>query len=68
MRVQSDTFNEGLVDWTHTFNDPDLPIFSYPDHASANTVNGCPLAQGAHRTYYLGEAGDYFLETGVSIT
>ena len=63
VKVQPDRVNKGLVDWVNTLNDPDLPQLSHPNHADCYTVNGCPLSQGAHRTYYLGEVGDYFLET-----
>ena len=41
--------------------DPDLPLMRYPT-AYTVSINGCPLSQGAHRTYYL-EAGEYFLNT-----
>ena len=47
--------------WLNALEDPDLPLDRYPK-AYAVTINGCPLSQGAHRTYYL-EAGDYFLAT-----
>ena len=48
--------------WINTQQeDPDLPLMRYPDTYSVG-INGCPLSQGAHRTYYL-EAGDYFLNT-----
>ena len=55
-------FGKGLTDWVNTQQtDPDLPPLSYKSAYQA-IVNGCPLSQGAHRTYYL-EAGDYFLNT-----
>ena len=60
--VQHDILPSGFVDWINKYTDTSLPPVSYPSHAQFAAVNGCPLSQGAHRTYYL-LAGDYFLET-----
>ena len=62
IRVQPDILGETLVGWINQFKDPDYPELRYPDHATFNSVNGCPLSQSANRTYFL-QSGSYILET-----
>ena len=64
VKVQTDRFPEAFVNWTNSFTNEDrnLPNFTYPGN-SVPGGHGCPLSLGANRTYYLGEVGDYFLET-----
>ena len=70
VKVQPDILSQESVDWINSFardsNEPgSFPPLRYPHHTDYNTINGCLLSQGAHRTYYLG-VGDYFLETTIA--
>ena len=71
VKVQTDRLPEAFVNWTNSFTNEDLnlPNFTYPGNSVQAAVGGCPLSLGANRTYYLGEVGDYFLETqGAKVT
>ena len=62
VRVQPDQLNQGFTNWVSEYHNKDFPPLVYPDHTKAQSVNGCSMSQGAHRTYYI-ETGDYFLST-----
>ena len=66
VKVQPDILNQGLVDWINNFplNTHGDPL-RHPQQAGYNSINGCLMSQGAHRTYFLDE-GDYFLETTIA--
>ena len=65
IKVQPDRLGKPLVEWANGGGRyiPDLPAVTYPDHAQWAAVNGCPLSQSVHRTYFIGSVGEYFLET-----
>ena len=62
-KIQLDWFPQGMVDWMHeSFHTNGYPRLVYRQNAEVLANNGCPLSNGAHRTYYL-DVGDYFLQT-----
>ena len=65
VKIQQDRLNEGFANFYHDQNwdDDSLPPMSWPDHINTVAVNGCPLSISAHRTYFIGEVGEYFLQT-----
>merc|ERR1719272_2577919 len=61
--VQPDRMSEQLVDFVNGngLSQAWFPPFVYPGYYTA--ANGCPLSSSVHRTYYIGEVGEYFLES-----
>ena len=65
IKVQGDIVNERHTDWLIRLSSPDFPEYLYADPAShtSGSVNGCSLSLSANRSYYIGEIGDYVLQT-----
>lgn len=63
VQVQPDILPKEFVEfWMAHYSNPDRPPVLYPD-SKWLSINGCPMSAGANRTYYLADAGDYFLHT-----
>jgi serine/threonine protein kinase len=69
IRIQPDLYHSNFVDWMNEQSrfDPHYPPMNL-DSRDAYTKNGCPLSANTHRTYFIGEVGDYFLASAGSST
>ena len=61
--IQPDRLGQGLIDFYNAEGryDPSYPLLT-PDSVFV-AANGCPMSGGVLRTYFIGEVGEYFLET-----
>ena len=64
VKVQPDHCGKGLSAMMMSNQDLNFPPTTAD--ASLHGINGCQLSAGAHRTFYINETGDYFLETQAS--
>ena len=61
VKVHPDGFTESFANWWNARTQSWLPAL--PPMASWPALNGCPLSNSVHRTYYIGEVGEYFLQS-----
>ena len=67
--IQPDKIGQGFSDFFNAKGRPDPAYPRLTPDSIYLATNGCPMSSGVLRSYYIGEVGDYFLETmGADLT